>query len=238
MLRNCGKCPVAESLFLCRETMNTKRTLMEIFERLLLHYGQLKWWPAETPFEVCVGAILTQNTAWSNVEKAIVALKAAAILTPEGLRDVAADRLAALIRPAGYFNVKSRRLKDFIEWLYRRHDGCLERMFAGDWHLLREELLAVRGIGPETCDSILLYAGQKPTFVVDAYTRRLFHRLGLIPEHAGYEAIRAMFMENLPPEVVLFNEYHALIVEQCKQFCRTRPRCEGCPLAGRCCCMI
>lgn len=218
--------------------MKTKQMLMEIFKRLLGHYGPLEWWPAETPFEVCVGAILTQNTAWSNVEKAIVALKAAGILTPEGLRDAPPDRLAALIRPAGYFNVKSQRLKDFIQWLYKRHGGSLERMFAGDWHLLRDELLGVRGIGPETCDSILLYAGQKPTFVVDAYTRRLFHRLGLLPEQAGYETTQALFMENLPPDVPLFNEYHALIVEQCKQFCRTRPRCGGCPLADRCCCMI
>jgi endonuclease-3 related protein len=208
---------------------------MVIFQRLLDHFGPLRWWPAETPFEVCVGAILTQNTAWSNVEKAIAALKAAGILTPEGVRDVDPDRLAALIRPAGYFNVKSRRLKDFIEWLYSRHGGSLERMFAGDWCLLRDELMTVRGIGPETCDSILLYAGQKPTFVVDAYTRRLFHRLGLLPERAGYEETRALFMESLPPEVALFNEYHALIVEQCKQFCRTRPRCAECPLAGCCC---
>jgi endonuclease-3 related protein len=211
---------------------------MDIFQRLLDHYGPLRWWPAETPFEVCVGAILTQNTAWTNVEKAISALKAAGVLTPEGLRDVEPARLAELIRPAGYFNVKSQRLKDFMQWLDAGYGGSLERMFAGEWRPLRDELLAVRGIGPETCDSILLYAGHKPTFVVDAYTRRLFHRLGLLPEQVGYEATRALFMENLPPDVGLFNEYHALIVEQCKQFCRTRPRCAGCPLAERCCCTV
>lgn len=212
--------------------------LAEIFERLLAHYGPLSWWPAETPFEVCVGAILTQNTAWGNVERAIAALKAADCLTPEGLREIEAGHLAAFIRPAGYFNLKSRRLKAFVEWLFDRYGGSLERMFSGDWRLLRDELLAVRGIGPETCDSILLYAGHKPTFVVDAYTRRLFHRLGLLPEGAGYEETRALFMDNLPPDVPLFNEYHALIVEHCKQFCRKRPRCAGCPLASSCCCRV
>ncbi|MBI2354064.1 MAG: endonuclease III domain-containing protein [Deltaproteobacteria bacterium] len=217
--------------------MKTAKTLTDIFERLLAHYGPLQWWPAETPFEVCVGAILTQNTAWSNVERAIANLKAADCLTPEGLRDIERGQLAAFIRPAGYFNVKSRRLKEFMEWLFARYDGSLERMFSGDWRLLRQELLAVHGIGPETCDSILLYAGAKPTFVVDAYTRRLFHRLGILPERTGYEETRTLFMENLPPDAVLFNEYHALIVEHCKQFCRKRPRCGGCPLASSCCCL-
>src|SRR6185369_976384 len=220
----------------CTKTTDTPRVLMEIFQRLLEHYGPLQWWPAETPFEVCVGAILTQNTAWTNVEKAIINLKGAGVLTAEGIRDIEPAQLAALIRPAGYFNVKSRRLKEFMEWLFARHVGSLERMFASDWHILRNELLAVRGIGPETCDSILLYAGHKPTFVVDAYTRRLFHRLGLLPEPAGYEETRVLFMENLPQDAALFNEYHALIVEHCKQFCRKRPRCAGCPLVSRCCC--
>lgn len=219
----------------CGKTTDASRVLMEIFQRLLDYYGPLKWWPAETPFEVCVGAILTQNTAWGNVEKAIAALKQAELLTPEGLREIAPDRLARLIRPAGYFNVKSRRLKEFMEWLFASHDGSLERMFAGDWRELRDELLTVRGIGPETCDAILLYAGGKPTFVVDAYTRRLFHRLGLLPEGEGYEETRALFMESLPPDAALFNEYHALIVEHCKQFCRKKPRCAGCPLTTRCC---
>ena len=212
-----------------------RAALLNIFSVLLDHYGPLKWWPAETPFEVCVGAILTQNTNWSNVEKAINALKKADVLTPEGLRTVEPDRLATLIRPSGYFNIKTRRLKDFIEWLFARHDGSLERMFAIDWRILRGELLAVRGIGPETCDSILLYAGGKPTFVVDAYTRRLFHRLGLLSEQADYEETRLLFMANLPADAALFNEYHALIVEQCKQFCRSKPRCDGCPLASGCC---
>jgi len=154
--------------------------LVEIFDLLHATYGPRHWWPAETPFEVCVGAILTQNTNWGNVEKAIGNLKGSGILSPEALRDVPADQLADTIRPAGYFNVKSVRLKDFVGYLWERHGGSLERMFAGEWRQLREELLRVRGIGPETADSILLYAGDKPTFVVDAYTRRLFTALGVV----------------------------------------------------------
>jgi endonuclease-3 related protein len=214
--------------------MNTPLSLLEIFNCLFERFGPLEWWPAETPFEVCVGAILTQNTAWSNVEKAICALKQAGIMSPESLHGCDPEQLARLIRPAGYFNVKSRRLKDFSAWLFRNHQGSLERMFAGNWQELRAELLRVRGIGPETADSILLYAGNKPTFVVDAYTRRLFQRLGLLPEAAGYDHTRALFMNNLPEDVRLFNEYHAQIVEQCKRFCRSRPLCSGCPLYNPC----
>ena len=209
-------------------------SLMEVYDRLFEQYGPRHWWPAETPFEVCIGAILTQNTAWTNVEKAIAALKVNDCLSPEALRDAAPDDLAALIRPAGYFNLKSRRLKDFVDWLFRCHDGSLEGMFAGDWQELRAELLHVRGIGPETADSILLYAGGRPTFVVDAYTRRLFRRLGMLAESTGYDEMRSLFMGTLLPDVQLFNEYHALIVEQCKRFCRTRPVCCGCPLQEVC----
>lgn len=197
-------------------------------------YGHLSWWPAETPFEVCIGAILTQNTAWTNVEKAIVALKQAGIMTPATLKAIEPEQLAQLIRPAGYFNIKSQRLKEFVEWLFLHHDGSLEQMFTVEWCALRTDLLQVRGIGPETADSIMLYAGNKPTFVVDAYTRRLFYRLGLLPEDAGYDETRGLFMAHLPNNVQLFNEYHALIVEQCKQFCRKKPLCNGCPLLDIC----
>jgi len=214
--------------------MSLPAALMDIFTRLLERYGALAWWPAETPFEVCVGAILTQNTAWTNVEKAISALKQAGIMTPETLQASDPQQLAQLIRPAGYLNLKSQRLKAFTTWLFLNHQGSLERMFAGDWQELRVELLRVRGIGPETADAILLYAGQKATFVVDAYTRRLFQRLGLLPDGAGYEETRAMFMNNLPGEVAMFNEYHALIVEQCKRFCRAKALCDGCPLCKLC----
>jgi endonuclease-3 related protein len=214
--------------------MTAPLSLEEIFGLLFERFGPLHWWPAETPFEVCVGAILTQNTAWSNVEKAICALKQAGIMTSEALHGSDPEQLARLIRPAGYFNVKSRRLKDFTAWLFLCHQGSLGRMFSVGWQELRAELLGVCGIGPETADSILLYAGNKPTFVVDAYTRRLFHRLGLLPEAAGYGETRALFMNRLPEDVALFNEYHAQIVQQCKSFCRSKPLCSDCPLRGSC----
>ncbi|MBU5635949.1 endonuclease III domain-containing protein [Geomonas sp. Red69] len=197
-------------------------------------YGALNWWPADTPFEVCVGAILTQNTNWLNVEKAIANLKREGLLSAEAIREVHRERLAELVRPSGFFNVKSVRLKGFVQWLFERH-GSLEAMFAGDWRQLRDELIGVPGIGPETCDSILLYAGGKPSFVVDAYTRRLFSRLGIVSDRDDYHRVRSLFMEHLPHEVPLFNEYHALIVEQCKRHCRKKPCCDGCPL-GRACC--
>jgi endonuclease III related protein len=206
---------------------------MEVFDTLLKQYGPLHWWPAQTPIEVCVGAILTQNTNWLNVEKAIVNLRREGLLSAEALWDIDRERLADLIRPSGFFNVKSVRLKDFVGWLLAGH-GSLDAMFSGDWRGLREELIAVRGIGRETCDSILLYAGGKPSFVVDAYTGRLFSRLGLVRESDSYEQVRAFFMNALPSDSVLFNEYHALIVEHCKRHCRKKPLCDGCPLRSIC----
>ena len=205
-----------------------------LFRLLLDAYGPRSWWPAETPFEVCVGAILTQNTNWGNVEKAIANLKLAGALTPERLRLLPEDELAALIRPSGYFNIKGRRLKSLVSHLFERYDGSLDAMFDRPWRELREELLGVSGIGRETADSLLLYAGHQPTFVVDAYTKRLFSRLGLIGAEAGYEELRALFMENLPADVLLYNEYHALIVQHAKERCRKTPVCGGCPLAVRC----
>ena len=221
-----------------RETADTgggrQETLRRIFDILLAQYGPLQWWPAETPFEVCVGAILTQNTNWGNVEKAIANLKQEELLSAEALRDLPGDRLAAVIKPAGFFNIKSLRLKEFVNWLYDEYGGSLERMFSEEWQELREELLKVKGIGRETCDSILLYAGHKPTFVVDAYTCRLFSRLGLIRENAGYEEVRSLFMDNLPADAAMFNEYHALIVQHGKDHCRKKQRCEGCLLHVLC----
>jgi len=214
-----------------QELVDPRTRLMEVFDALFNRYGALHWWPADTPFEVCVGAILTQNTNWLNVEKAIHNLKREGRLSLEALWEIDRERLAELIRPSGFFNVKSARLKDFIGWVLERH-GSLDAMFEGDWQLLREELLAVRGIGRETCDSILLYAGGKPSFVVDAYTKRLCSRLGLAGEEAGYEELRALFMNALPQDSALFNEYHALIVEHCKRHCRKKPLCDGCPLKG------
>lgn len=207
-----------------------KKKLQHIFDLLHKQYGPLHWWPAESPFEVCVGAILTQNTSWGNVEKAIANLKREGLLSAEAIRDIPLERLAQVIRPAGFFNVKSVRLKAFVTWLFNRHGGSLARMFEGEWRELRTELLEVKGIGRETCDSILLYAGGKPSFVVDAYTKRLFCALGLIGERGGYEEARALFMDNLPADAELFNQYHALIVQHGKEHCRKRPRCAGCAL--------
>jgi endonuclease-3 related protein len=216
------------------DVTGTGERLLGIFDLLSRRYGPRHWWPAETPFEVCVGAILTQNTNWGNVEKAIANLKREGLLTPAALHAVPVAHLAALIRPSGCFNIKGKRLKAFVDWLYAGYGGDLEGMFAGDWRALRKDLLRVAGIGPETADSILLYAGGKPTFVVDAYTRRLFAGLGLIRAEAAYEEVRRLFMENLPAEAPLFNEYHALIVEHCKEHCRKRPRCGGCDLHPLC----
>jgi len=207
-----------------------KNRLLEIYDLLLARYGHRHWWPAETPFEVCVGAVLTQNTNWGNVEKAIANLKRDGLLSPAALHAVPVGVLAEVIRPSGFFNVKSVRLKAFVAYLFESYGGSLERMFAGEWRELRKDLLGVPGIGRETCDSILLYGGEKPSFVVDAYTKRLLAALGLIDVRADYETVRSLFMDNLPLDACLYNEYHALIVQHGKEHCRKRPRCTGCPL--------
>jgi endonuclease-3 related protein len=208
----------------------TARTLNDFFEALQSAYGPQHWWPGETPTEVVVGAILTQNTNWANVEKAIARLRAAGCLDWERLREIDVARLAELIRPAGYFNIKAGRLKNFVEWLWREHEGdlaSLERLSVPD---LREALLSVRGIGRETADSIILYALNKPTFVVDAYTARVLRRHRLIDGEADYEQIKSLFEDALPQDPGLFNEYHALLVAVGKKHCRPSARCAGCPL--------
>lgn len=207
---------------------------IDIFNALLNHYGPRHWWPAETPFEVCIGAILTQNTNWGNVEKAIANLKQAGQLSATGIASMSDAELAAMIRPAGYFNVKSARLKEFVRFLQQNHHGSLERLFTEPWQQTRTQLLAVKGIGPETADSILLYAGEKPSFVVDTYTRRIFSRLGLVAEEIAYEELRRFFMDCLPLSAALYNEYHALIVELGKQVCRPKPHCQKCCLSVYC----
>ncbi len=208
--------------------------IREVFRQLAAHYGPLHWWPAETPFEVVVGAILTQNTNWRNVERAIAHLRAAGALAPERLNTVPREELEILIRPAGFFRQKAERLQLFTAHLFARHGGDLQRMLGGELAAVRRELLALKGIGPETADSILLYAGGCPSFVVDAYTRRIFSRLGLLTGKEPYETIRTLFMEHLPAEADLFNEYHALIVEHAKMLCRKNPRCPDCPLLSCC----
>jgi len=177
-----------------------------------------------------VGAVLTQNTAWRNVEKAISNLKAERLLTPKALRKVSRKRLAALIRPAGYFNVKADRLKCFVDFLWKRFDGNLSRMFREDKKSLRRELLEVKGIGEETADSILLYAAGKRSFVVDAYTRRLLSRHGYIQGDEPYAEIQKIFETLLPPSLTLYNDFHAQVVEVGKDFCRTTAQCQSCPL--------
>jgi len=206
------------------------RRLRAIYRRLQARYGPQHWWPAREPFEVIVGAILTQNTAWTNVARAIANLRAAGRLTPTALRQLTEPELAALIRPCGYYNVKARRLQAFVKWFGERYRNSLDKMFARETADLRHELLAVHGIGEETADSILLYAGEKPVFVIDAYTRRIFTRLGLTPQIDSYAAWQGLFTDNLPTDAPLYNEYHALLVRLGKEACRARPRCRDCCL--------
>jgi len=204
--------------------------LRNIYRKLFECYGSQHWWPAQEPFEVIVGAILTQSTAWTNVEKAIANLKNAGKLTPQSLRQTPDSELAGLIHPCGYYNVKSRRLKSFAHWLGEQHGDDLNKLFAGDINHLRLQLLGIYGIGEETADSIILYAGNKPTFVIDAYTRRIIDRMGLAPEGNSYSAYQSLFTANLPAETRLFNEYHALLVRLAKEVCRKRPLCHYCCL--------
>lgn len=208
--------------------------LMKIYSRLLDHYGPRNWWPAETPFEVAVGAILTQNTNWSNVEKAIVNLCAAEALDCDRVCELDRQELETLIRSSGFFRQKAERLQLFCHHLRDNYHGSLEKMLSHPLETVRAELLQLKGIGPETADSILLYAGERPSFVVDAYTVRLFSRVGLLEGSEKYEQIRSLFMQQLPRQSSLYNEYHALIVIHCKEHCRKRPLCPDCPLEERC----
>jgi endonuclease-3 related protein len=210
------------------------RALADIYRRLLGRFGPQHWWPAEEPFEVIVGAILTQSAAWTNVEKAIANLKRAGALSPTKLRRLSAPRLARLVHPCGYYNAKALKLKSFAFWLGNHYDDDLNRLFAVDTGDLRRQLLSVHGIGSETADSILLYAAGKPVFVIDAYTRRIFSRIGLGPEKDSYAGYQAFFMEHLPPDAEMFNEYHALLVRLGKDVCRRRPLCSRCCLNDIC----
>ncbi len=210
-----------------------RQKLSDIYDRLLRHYGHQHWWPAETRLEMIVGAILTQSVAWSNVEKAIANLKAAGVLESTVLHALPTDELAQLIRPSGYYNVKARKIKAFLEHM-SRYQFDLDAMFAKGLDDLRAELLAIHGVGPETADSIILYAAFKPVFVIDAYTRRLFPRLGLVPEGIDYETLRAFFETHLPHDVALFNEYHALIVRHSNRTCLKKPLCQECALRNVC----
>ena len=204
--------------------------LQEIHDTLLDAFGPQNWWPGDTPFEIMIGAVLTQNTAWTNVERAIDNLQRANLLSLEALAAVEVSVLAELIRPSGYYNQKAARLKVLSRYIIDNHND-LQTLFDQDTEALREELLSLKGIGPETADSITLYAAHKPTFVVDTYTHRIFSRHNLIAEEADYYEIREMFMDTLPEDVQLYNEYHALIVRLGKEYCKkSKPLCDACPI--------
>jgi endonuclease-3 related protein len=210
----------------------TARGLQRVYGRLLAAYGPQDWWPGDSPFEVMVGAVLTQNTAWRNVERAIANLRSAAVLSPSAIAGLPPEELAALIRPAGYFNVKARRLQAFCRFLL---DSGGERALAGlRTEALRRELIAVHGVGPETADDMLLYAFGRPVFVIDAYTRRLLRRLGMARGDEGYEELRLGIEGALGPKAQLFNELHALIVHHAKVACGAKPLCMGCCLGSVC----
>ncbi len=206
------------------------RRIRDFYSALYNRYGPQNWWPAETRLECAAGAILTQNTSWRNVERAIAVLRENSMLSAKKLKSVSHGQLAALIRPCGYHNLKARRLKNFIDFLFAGYGGEMENMLAEDTDKLREELLSVNGIGQETADSILLYALGKPVFVVDNYSRRILSRHRLIPEGASYAKIQELFTQSLSADTEAFGEYHALIVKTGKLHCAKTPRCEGCPL--------
>ena len=208
--------------------------LMEIYHRLYERYGPQHWWPADSPLEVVLGAVLTQAAAWGNVEKALANLKVADLLSTRALRDIPEGELAVMLKPSGYFNAKARKVKVFINHLWDNYDGDLEALLSRDTLELREELLSIHGIGDETADDILLYAATKPSFVVDAYTRRILKRLGLAPDRESYQAHQGLFHRNLPEDVSLYNEYHALLDRHAKETCKKEPLCQGCCLLELC----
>ncbi len=216
------------------DNQSISQALLNIYHRLMARYGPQYWWPAQEPFEMIVGAILTQSAAWLNVEKAIANLKAAKALSPEGLRRLSLSEIATLIYPCGYYNAKALKLKSLASWLGKYYDDNLDKLFGGDTDHLRQQLLSIYGVGQETADSIILYAANKPVFVIDAYTRRIINRIGLAPDSNSYTAYQALFMDNLLADTRLFNEYHALLVCLAKDVCRNRPLCRQCCLNSIC----
>ena len=223
--------PERKRLFQKLSVSSRAERMRNFYSVLYRKYGPQNWWPAQTKLECAAGAILTQNTSWKNVEKAIEALRENSMLSSEKLKTVPHERLAALIRPCGYHNLKARRLKNFIDFLFAGYAGVMENMLSEKTDTLREKLLSVNGIGEETADSILLYSLGRPVFVVDNYSRRILRRHRLIPEGASYSEIQRLFVRSLPADTEIFGEYHALIVKTGKLHCRrTNPRCEGCPL--------
>jgi endonuclease-3 related protein len=208
--------------------------LLKICHALLNHFGPRNWWPAETKFEVIVGAILTQFVAWRNVEQAISALKQNNLLSPKAIYEAEDSIIEEMIRPTRFYKQKRERLKEFCGVLVKKYDGDLNRFLNQDVKSLRKELLSIKGIGPETADSIMLYAGEKPVFVVDAYTRRIFHRLGYFKPNIDYNSMQEFFVKHLPRDVELYNEYHALIDALGNKVCKKVPVCKECPLTNSC----
>lgn len=212
--------------------MTTTSDLLEMYKAMFERFGPQHWWPGETAIEIVVGAVLTQNTSWKNVEKAIRRLSEKGLLSLKALHASGHAELADAIRPAGYYNIKARRLKNLVDLIASSHAEDLEGFLSQETTRLREALLSVKGIGPETADSILLYAGGHPVFVVDAYTFRILSRHGMCDESAAYHELQDLFMDHLPHEAPLFNEFHALIVRTAKEFCAKTPRCGQCPLSA------
>ncbi|MDO9043069.1 MAG: endonuclease III domain-containing protein [Desulfocapsaceae bacterium] len=214
--------------------MSTKKTenkFKEIYTLLSQYFGPQGWWPGDSPLEIMVGAVLTQNTNWENVRKAITNLQETGCLSFSALSALSVEELAQLIKPSGYFNIKAQRLKNLLQMITERYEGKLELLLNDDLATGREALLSVKGIGPETADSILLYAANHPIFVVDAYTHRIFSRHHLVPEESDYHSLQEAFHDKLPAQSALYNEYHALIVAVGKDYCRkNNPRCVQCPL--------
>jgi endonuclease-3 related protein len=210
--------------------MGCREDLLKVYELLNGYFGDLHWWPADSPFEVMVGAILTQNTTWTNVEKAISALKEKSLLSPAALLQIDESVLAGIIRPSGYYRIKAKRIKSLVQFFIKEYSGNIDTMCDEELVVLREKLLNVRGVGPETADSIMLYACRKPVFISDAYTQRILQRHRMIPEDADGAKIRALFMSHLPHNASLFSQFHALLVQTGKIFCRKIPKCDFCPL--------
>ena len=216
------------------DNQKVSQALQNIYHQLMARYGPQHWWPAQEPLEVIVGAILTQSAAWGNVEKAITNLKAAKALSPKALRQLSLSEVATLIHPCGYYNAKALKLKSFAYWLGEYYNDDLGKLFANNIDHIRQQLLSIHGIGQETADSIILYAANKLIFVIDAYTRRIIDRIGLTPKSNSYLSYQSLLMDNLPADVRLFNEYHALLVRLAKEVCRKRPLCQQCCLNDLC----
>jgi len=214
---------------------NTIQQLMQIYNRMFAYFGPRSWWPGETMFEICVGAILTQSVSWKNVMKAIDNMKRAGLLELESMYTASAEAIEQCIIPTMYYRMKTKKLQAFVSHIMQKYNGDLAKMFSKDMDSLRIELLSIYGIGPETADSIILYAAEKPAFVVDAYTRRIFSRLGIFSDDVTYDEMKNYFMQRLSPDVPLYNEYHALVTGIGNRFCSNkRPKCKECPLGEKC----